>query len=125
MAILRYNIERVIEHINMNSTKTISMDLTCQLNLSKQMCPITKKEKRSMGKFPHSFTIGGLMYATMCTKPNIGHAFGVVSRFHENPGKEYLDSVKWILRYLRGASRDYLYFGGSKPILMSIPMLIW
>ncbi|CAN0875048.1 Retrovirus-related Pol polyprotein from transposon TNT 1-94, partial [Linum grandiflorum] len=42
------------------------------------------------------------MYAMVCTRPDIAHAVGVVSRFLSNPGKEHWAAVKWILRYLRG-----------------------
>ena len=53
----------------------------------------------------------------VCTRPDISHAVGVVSRFLEYPGKEHQEAVKWILRYLRGTTRDCLYFEGSDPIL--------
>ncbi|PKI45901.1 hypothetical protein CRG98_033700 [Punica granatum] len=37
---------------------------------------------------------------------NIAHSVGVVSRFLSNPGKEHWNAVKWILRYLRGTSKE-------------------
>jgi hypothetical protein len=46
------------------------------------------------------------MYAMVSTRPNISHAVGVVSRYMENPGKEHWETMKWVLRYLRGTS-DY------------------
>ena len=46
------------------------------------------------------------MYAMVCTRLNISHAVGVVSRYMANPGKEHWLAVKWVLRYLRGTS-DY------------------
>uniref|UniRef100_A0A3Q7G1C4 Reverse transcriptase Ty1/copia-type domain-containing protein n=1 Tax=Solanum lycopersicum TaxID=4081 RepID=A0A3Q7G1C4_SOLLC len=58
-----------------------------------------------------------LMYAMVCTRPDIAHAFGVVSRFLKNLGKEHWEDVKWILRYLRGISDEYLCFEASNPIL--------
>ncbi|CAN0860766.1 Retrovirus-related Pol polyprotein from transposon TNT 1-94, partial [Linum grandiflorum] len=44
------------------------------------------------------------MYAMVCTRPDIAHAVGVVSRFLSNPGKEHWAAVKWILKYLRGGA---------------------
>ena len=70
-----------------------------------------------MAKVPYSSAVGSLMYAMVCTRPDIAHVVGVVSRFLENPGKEHWEAVKWILRYLRGTTRDCLYFKGSDPIL--------
>ena len=55
-----------------------------------------------MSRVPYSSTIGSLMYAMVCTRPDIAHAVGVVSRYMNNPGKEHWDATKWILRYLRG-----------------------
>jgi hypothetical protein len=55
-----------------------------------------------MSRVPYSSTISSLMYAMVCTRLDITHAMGVVSRHMNNLGKEYWEEVKWILRYLRG-----------------------
>ncbi|CAN0919975.1 Retrovirus-related Pol polyprotein from transposon TNT 1-94 [Linum grandiflorum] len=57
-----------------------------------------------MKNVPYASAVGSLMYAMVCTRPDIAHAFGVVSRFLSNPGKEHWVAVKWILCYLRGAA---------------------
>ena len=41
------------------------------------------------------------MYAMVCTRPDISHAVGTVSRYMHNPGKEHWQAVKWILRYIQ------------------------
>jgi hypothetical protein len=58
-----------------------------------------------------------LMYAMVCTRLDIAHAVGVVSRYMNNPGKEHWEAVKWILRYFRGTSTHALCFGGSNIVL--------
>ena len=65
---------------------------------------------------PHE-VFGSLMYAMVCTRPDIAHAVGVVSRYMNNLGKEHWEVVKWILRYLRGTSNHALCFGGSETVL--------
>ena len=57
------------------------------------------------------------MYAMVCTRLDIAHAIGVVSRFLSNPRKEHWTTVKWIFRYLRGTFRVCLCFGIDKPVL--------
>ena len=47
----------------------------------------------------------------VCTRPDIAHAVGVVSRYMANPGKKHWEAVKWLLRYLRGTSSTSLCFG--------------
>ena len=53
----------------------------------------TKAEKADMMKVPYAFVVGSLMYAMVCTRPDIGYAVGVVSRFMSNPSKEHWNAV--------------------------------
>ncbi|GJU54951.1 putative RNA-directed DNA polymerase, partial [Tanacetum coccineum] len=46
-------------------------------------------------------SVGSVMYAMVCTRPNIAHAVGVVSRFMSNPRREHWEAIKWLLRYLK------------------------
>ena len=63
-----------------------------------------------MSRVPYASAVGSLMYAMVCTRPDITHAVGVVSRFLSNPAKEHWEGVKWILRYLKGTSEMCLCF---------------
>ena len=49
--------------------------------LTLQMCPQTSDEKSEMEGVPYSSAIGSLMYAMMCTRPDICYAVGLVSRY--------------------------------------------
>jgi len=66
-----------------------------------------------MSKVPYASTVGSLMYEMVCTRPDIAHAMGFVSRYMNNLGKEHWMAVKWILRYLKGTTNQALCFGGS------------
>ena len=68
------------------------------------MCPKTHEVIEYMSMVTYSSTVGSLMYAMVCTRPDIANAVGVVSRYMNNPGKEHWEAVKWILRYLRGTT---------------------
>ena len=57
-----------------------------------------------MSKVPYVSAIDSLMYAMVCTRPDIAHAVRVVSRFMSRPGKQHWEVVKCILRYLKGSS---------------------
>ena len=70
-----------------------------------------------MKKVPYQSAVGSLMYAMLCTRPDIAYAVGVVSRFMSNPGEAHWSAVKWIFRYLRGTSKMCLCFGSGDPIL--------
>ncbi|GKB32371.1 hypothetical protein Tco_0871772, partial [Tanacetum coccineum] len=75
--------------------------------------PGTDKEVKYMKTVPYSSAVGSLMYAMVCTRPNLAHAASVVSRFMANPGKAHWKAVKWILRYLKGASNICLVYDGK------------
>uniref|UniRef100_A0A3Q7GYL8 Retrovirus-related Pol polyprotein from transposon TNT 1-94-like beta-barrel domain-containing protein n=1 Tax=Solanum lycopersicum TaxID=4081 RepID=A0A3Q7GYL8_SOLLC len=110
-------IERVLERFNIKNAKPVNTPLAAHFKLSKRCCPTTKKEKESMSHIPYSSVVGSLMYAMVCTRPDIAHAVGLVSRYLANPSKVHWEAVKWILRYLRGTSNLSLCFGGGEPIL--------
>jgi hypothetical protein len=42
-----------------------------------------------MASIPYSYAVGSLMYAMVCTRPDIAPAVGVVNRFMVNLGKEH------------------------------------
>ena len=71
-----------------------------------------------MSRVPYASAVGSLMYAMVCTRPDITHVVGIVSRFLSNPGREHWNAVKWILRYFHGTVDMKLCFGGDKPTLM-------
>ncbi|KAG8473406.1 hypothetical protein CXB51_035701 [Gossypium anomalum] len=50
----------------------------------------------------YSSAVGSLMYATLCSRPDLSYAISVASKYMANPGKEHWKAVQWILRYLRG-----------------------
>ena len=110
-------IERVLERFNMKHAKPVSTPLGSHFKLRKKSCSSSKKEKEDIASTIYSSAVGSLMYAMVCTRPDIAHAVGVVSRFMVNPGKDHWEAVKWIFRYLRGSSKLCLTFGDSKPIL--------
>ena len=70
-----------------------------------------------MSKILYSLVVGSLMYAMVCTRLDIAHVVGVVSRYMNNRGKEHWKAIQWILRYLRGTTSHALCFGGSDTVL--------
>ncbi|KAL3835280.1 hypothetical protein ACJIZ3_003671 [Penstemon smallii] len=111
-------IEKVLQRFNMGNAKVVSTPLALHFKLSMKQSPSTDEEKAYMQKIPYASAVGSLMYAMVCTRPDIAHAVGIVSRFLSNPGKEHWEAVKWIMRYLRGSSDLRLCFGSEKPTLI-------
>ena len=110
-------IEKLLERFNMKNAKPVNSPLAGHFKLSSQQCPTSKEDQAEMSKIPYASAVGSLMYAMVCTRPDIAYAVGVVSRFLSNPGKKHWAAVKWILRYLRGTSKICLCFNSEKPLL--------
>ena len=105
--------ENVLQCLSMENAKVVSTPLPSHLKLTKEMCPNTQEEEDKMSKVPYALAIGSLVHAIVCTRPDIAHVLGVVSRHMSHLGIEHWNVVKWILRYLRGTSSKCLHFGGS------------
>jgi hypothetical protein len=54
--------------------------------------------------------VGSLMYAMVCTRPDIAHAVGVLSKYMSKPGKEHWTTVKRVFRYLHGTASYVLCY---------------
>ena len=90
----------------MRDSKLVNVPIPVGTNISAEQCPKTQEEEEDMSRVPYASAVGSLMYAMVCTRPEISHVVGVLSRFISNAGKEHWTIVKQVFRYLRGTS-DY------------------
>ena len=65
-----------------------------------------------MSHVPYAIIVGSLMYAMVCTRPNISHAMEVLSRYRSKSGKEHWTVVKRVFRYLHGTIDHAIYYQG-------------
>ncbi|WMV36884.1 hypothetical protein MTR67_030269 [Solanum verrucosum] len=100
----------------MHMSKPISTTLASHFKLSELQMPQSMDEVEHMSKVPYASTVGSIMYAMVCTHPDIAQSVSLVSRYMTNPGKKHWEAVKWILRYLKGASDVGLTFRKSEGI---------
>uniref|UniRef100_A0A2N9I383 Reverse transcriptase Ty1/copia-type domain-containing protein n=1 Tax=Fagus sylvatica TaxID=28930 RepID=A0A2N9I383_FAGSY len=107
-------IKKILERFHMHNSKPINTPMEKGCTLSLDQCPKNDEEKNQMSKVPYASAIGSLMYAMLCTCPDICFAVGMVSRYQSNPGPAHCRAVKRILRYLRGTIDHALcYHGGD------------
>ena len=109
-------IKKMLERYHMQDSKLMDTPVEKSLSLSLDMCPTTPEEKEKMSRIPYASAVGSLMYAMMCTRPDICYAVGLLSRFQSNPGQKHWMAVKRILRYLKGASDYMLCYQGKKDL---------
>jgi hypothetical protein len=65
-----------------------------------------------MSHVPYASVVGSLMYAMVCTRSDIAHAVGVLSRYMSKPEKEHWTAVKRVFRYLCGTASYGLCYEG-------------
>ena len=106
-------IQKILSKFGMSSSKPLNTPYAANSHLSVTFAPKYEAEKEYMAKVPYSSAVGSLMYAMVCTRPDLAQAVSVVSRFMVNPGKEHWLAVKRIFRYLRGTSDVGLIYGGD------------
>eukprot|EP00253_Pinus_taeda_P018330 PITA_18330 len=87
-------------------SKLVKVPIPIGVKLSAEECPKTQEEEEDMSHVPYASAVGSLMYAMVCTRPDIAHALGVLSRSMSKPRKEHWTIVKRVFRHLRGTS-DY------------------
>ncbi|KAJ4744606.1 Gag-Pol polyprotein [Rhynchospora pubera] len=109
-------VDKILERFDMVNCKPVTTPLAGHFKLSKKNSPKNAQERLKMEKVPYLSAVGSLMYAMVCTRPDIAHAVGVVSRYMSNPGWENWQAVKWILRYLKGTRGLRLCFGGDSKL---------
>jgi ATP-binding cassette subfamily B (MDR/TAP) protein 1 len=78
------------------------------------MSPSNEAERMEMSRVPYASAVGSLMFVMVCTRPDIAQAVGAASRYMTNPGIEHWNTIKRILRYIKGTSNVALCYGGSE-----------
>jgi hypothetical protein len=96
----------------MHGSKQVKVPIPIGVNLSTDQCPKTQEEEEDMSHVPYASAVGSLMDAMVCTRPDIAHAVGVLSRYMSKPGKEHWTTVKRVFRYLCGTTSYGLCYQG-------------
>ena len=80
-------IEEVLKRFNMQNSKKDLLPLRHGIHLSKKICLDISEKIHCMSKILYASVIGSLMYAMLCTQPDIVFIMSVTSRYQVNPGK--------------------------------------
>ena len=64
-------------------------------------CPRNELERKDMERFSYALAIGSLMYAQVCTRPDIAYIVGTLGRYLSNPSMDHWKKTKWVMQYLQ------------------------
>ena len=90
-------IDRVLKRFSMEESKRVFLPMRHGITLSKSMSPKTEKERERISHIPYASAIRSIMYAMICTRPDVAYALSVYSHYHVNPDEENWTVVKTIL----------------------------
>ena len=82
-------IDQILDCFNMQDSKKGFLPFRHGITLSKDQCPKTPDEIEKMKAVPYASAVGSLMYAILCTRPDIYFVVGMVSRYQSNLGQEH------------------------------------
>ena len=85
----RAYIDRILARFNMQDCKGGDVPMVKGDKLSKEQCPKTELEKNSMSIVPYASAVGSLMYAQVCTRPDLAFVVSVLGRYLSNPGLDH------------------------------------
>ena len=80
-------IDKVLERFKMKNAKKGFMPISSGVPLSKAQSPVSKVDLHRMSRVPYALAIGSIMYAMLCTRPDVSYALSMTSRFQSTPGE--------------------------------------
>ncbi|VFQ88239.1 unnamed protein product [Cuscuta campestris] len=100
----------------MSESKRGSLPMVQGTSLSKTQGASTPEEVERMRNVPYASAIGSIMYAMVCTRPDVAFALSVTSRYQSNPGESHWTALKNILKYFRRTKDAFLVYGGKEEL---------
>ena len=105
-------IRQILERFGMQDSKSVSTPFATgsrlvSANHTGTTSPTTTdiKEYQAM--------VGSLMYAMLCTRPDLAYAIQQLSQFSSNPTNAHFQAAKRVFRYLQGTQTTGLIYGGN------------
>jgi hypothetical protein len=111
-------IDKILNRFNMQDSKKCSLPVSHGISLSKKQCPMDPDGQERIRAIPYASAIGSIMYAMICTRPDVSYALSATSRYQLNYGEAHWTIVKNILKYLRRTKEAFLVFGGEEELVV-------
>ncbi|XP_074342901.1 secreted RxLR effector protein 161-like [Apium graveolens] len=109
-------IEKVLAKFGMKDCAQISTLVAKGDKFSLKQSPKNDLEGKEMQNIPYASAIGSLMYAQVCTRPDLALIVGMLSRYTSKSGMDHWIAIKRIMRYLQGTKDYMLVYRKSKKL---------
>ena len=82
-------IDKVLKRFNMSEAKKGFLPLPHGIRLSETQSPSTSDERSRMSRILYAAAIGSIMYAMICTWPDVAFLISLTSRYKDNSGESH------------------------------------
>ena len=103
-------IETMLKRFIIENSKKGYLSIGHRIILSKKDCATTPEEREHVSRFSYALVVGSIMFAMTCTRSDVAHSLGVVSRYQSDLGEAHWKVVKTILKYLRNTKDQWLIY---------------
>ena len=100
-------IEKVLKRYNMHKCSSTAAAVVKCDKFGQFQSLRNQLEIDQMRTIPYVSAVGSLMYAQVCTRPDLAFITGMLGRFQSNPGMDHQKAVKKVLRYLQ-STKEYM-----------------
>jgi Reverse transcriptase (RNA-dependent DNA polymerase) len=101
-------IDKILKRYGIKNYKSENTPVAKGDKFSLDQCPKIELEKSEMQQITYASLIGSLIYAQVCTRPDIVYIIGMVGRYLSNPDMNHWKATKMILRYLQRTKNHIL-----------------
>ena len=91
-------LDKVLKKFKMDQSKKGFLLVLQGVKLSQTQSPTTVEDREKMKVVPYASAIGSIMYAMLCTRPDVCLAISLAGRYQSNPGVDHWTAVKNILK---------------------------
>ena len=99
----------LVSRYGMKDSKTKSVPMSTSIELEQA----TNDNLLDREVYPYNGLVGSLLYLSVCTRPDISQAMGVLARYMAKPSMEHWTAAKGVLRHIAGTLKPGICFGGS------------
>ena len=94
-------IDKIFKRFGMESSKPIDTLVSRGDKFSLVQCPKGDLEIQAMKGTPYASTVGSLMHAQVCTRPDIVYIIGMLGRYLSNPWMDHWKTIKRVIRRVK------------------------
>ena len=95
----------------MSEAKKEFLPISHGIRLSKTQSPTTSDKRNRKSRIPYALAIGSIMYAMLCTRPDVAYVISLTSRYQADLDESQWAVMKTILKYLKRTKEMFLVYG--------------